>query len=234
MRSGTGKACREVAPEDTVKNLSSAELAEARGLCPSRLVPLERAFYERPVLRVARECVGKLLVYAAEELLVGRIVEVEAYRGPEDRAAHSYGGRRTARTEVMFGPAGYAYVFVLYGLHYNLNLVTGTAGQPQAVLIRAVEPILGAATMALRRNVRPDHKVLTNGPGKVCQAFGISKRHYGVDLTQGSLFLSDGKSTRVARSPRIGVDYAGTWASKPWRFFEAGNMYVSRAPRSTS
>lgn len=159
---------------------------------------------------------------------MGRIVETEAYRGPEDRAAHSHGGRRTPRTEVMFGPPGRAYVFVLYGRHAHLNLVTGGLDEPQAVLVRAVEPLLGLAIMSERRNVPAEQKVLTNGPGKVCQAFGIDQSHYGRDLTRGSLFLSAGwRQGRVARSPRIGVDYAGAWAAKPWRFFELGNPYVS-------
>jgi DNA-3-methyladenine glycosylase len=203
----------------------------------SGLEPLGIAFYERPVLLVARDCVGKLLVCRETGVLVGKIVETEAYRGPEDRAAHSFGGRRTARTEAMFGPAGRAYVFVLYGRHHHLNLVTGSVGQPEAVLVRAVEPILGLEIMSERRNVRVDQKVLTNGPGKVCEAFAIDRSHYGRDLTRGGLFLSEdpnGRKPRVGRSPRIGVDYAGPWAQRPWRFFDRDSAYVSRARRSTS
>ena len=197
------------------------------------LKPLGRAFYARPVVEVARACVGCLLVCRENGVVVGRIVESEAYRGPDDRAAHSYAGRRTARTEVMFGRAGHAYVFSLYGQHRHLNLVTGSVGQPEAVLIRAVEPIWGLEIMSERRNVSADEKVLTNGPGKLCQAFGIDKGHNGRDLTCGGLFLCAGTAGPIARSPRVGVDYAGPWALRPWRFFERGNRYVSGPARSS-
>ncbi len=161
----------------------------------------------------------------------GRIVETEAYRGPEDRAAHSYGHRRTARTEVMFGPAGFAYVFLLYGMHHHLNFVTGAKDQPEAVLVRAVEPLTGRDVMSIRRGVAEESKHLCNGPGKLCQAFGITREHYGCDLTHGVIRLMRGPTARVETSPRIGIDYAGEWASVPWRFYESGNPHVSRAPR---
>ena len=197
------------------------------------LQPLPRAFYARPVLRVARDCIGKHLVHDTPAgRVVGRIVEAEAYRGPEDRAAHSYGGRRTPRTEVMFGPPGHAYVFLVYGLHYHVNLVTTAEGAPHAVLLRAVEPVFGVELMAARRNVDPTRVELTNGPGKLCQAFGIGRDEYGADLCQGSLYLTDAPTVRVARAPRIGVDYAGKWAERPWRFFDPHSRYVAkRAPR---
>jgi DNA-3-methyladenine glycosylase len=199
--------------------------------------PLSRDFYARPVLTVARDVVGKLLVHQTRAgVVAGRIVEAEAYRGPEDRAAHSFGGRRTPRTEAMFGAPGFAYVFFVYGMHWHLNLVTTSEGAPHAVLLRAVEPVLGVALMARRRGMTETDVNLCNGPGKLCQAFDIGKRHYGVDLTQGSLFLAEASTPRgkLARSARIGVDYAESWAEKPWRFFEAGNRYVSRAKPSTS
>jgi DNA-3-methyladenine glycosylase len=196
---------------------------------------LSRPFYARQVLLVARACIGKVLVHRTEEgETAGRIVETEAYKGPLDRAAHSFGGRRTPRTEVMFGQAGHAYVFFVYGMHWNFNLVTGQIGEPQAVLIRAVEPLWGRELMAERRRMLPDRKELTNGPGKLCQAFGISAAHYGVDLCAGGrLFLLDAPRARAQRSPRVGVDYAGDWAQKPWRFFEPDNPYVSLARRGT-
>lgn len=186
-------------------------------------------FYERPVLDVARDCIGKILVRRTLEGEVrGRIVEAEAYRGPQDRAAHSFGGRRTARTEVMFGRAGHAYVFFVYGMHYNFNLVTGSVGDPEAVLIRALEPLSGISLMAARRKMAPERVELTNGPGKLCQACAITRGDYGVDLCSESvLFLLDAPRAKVARSPRIGVDYAGTWAARPWRFHEPGNRFVS-------
>jgi DNA-3-methyladenine glycosylase len=197
----------------------------------TRLTALPRSFYARPVLTVARETVGKILVHETPEGRVsGRIVEAEAYRGPEDRAAHSFGGRRTARTEAMFGPPGFAYVFFVYGMHWHVNLVTTAEEVPHAVLIRAVEPLEGVELMAERRGLTPGDRNLTNGPGKVCQAFDIDKRCYGLDLCRRPLFLSDGARAKVTRSPRIGVDYAGVWAERPWRFFDAGSPYVSRAP----
>jgi DNA-3-methyladenine glycosylase len=183
------------------------------------------------VLTVAKDVIGKVLVHASPEgLVAARIVEAEAYRGPEDRAAHSYGGRRTVRTEAMFGPPGFAYVFFVYGMHWHVNLVTTREGAPHAVLLRAAEPVLGQALMAERRGIAPHHVNLCNGPGKLCQAFGIDRRHYGADLTQGVLFLSDtgGARPKLGRSARIGVDYAEDWAEKPWRFYELGNAWVSR------
>lgn len=194
---------------------------------------LSRGFYERPVLQVAREAVGKLLVHeTADGVAAGRIVEAEAYRGPEDRAAHSWRGRRTARTEVMFGAAGHAYVFFVYGMHFQFNLVTGGVGEPHAVLIRALEPVCGAELMAVRRGMRADRVELTNGPGKLCQALGIDRRHNGRDLCRGPLYLVDAPGVRTRRAPRVGVDYAGAWARRPWRFYDPASRYVSKRPRS--
>ncbi|HET9954607.1 MAG TPA: DNA-3-methyladenine glycosylase [Polyangiaceae bacterium] len=222
---------------------------------------LTRDFYARPVLVVARDCIGKVLVHETPAgRLRGRIVETEAYAGPEDRAAHSYGGRRTARTEVMYGPPGHVYVFFVYGMHWNFNLVTGRAGEPQAVLVRALEPLEGFAEIARRRGAsKPWERMsmrercaLTNGPGKLCQAFGIDRAAYGADLETGPLYLDDGtfdgsaldagasqgtaadgsaltrrSKPRVSRSARIGVDYAGEWALKPYRFYDAESAFVS-------
>jgi len=199
--------------------------------------PLPRSFYARPVLTVARDVIGKILVHKTPAgIVAGRIVEAEAYRGPEDRAAHSSGGRRTARTEAMYGPPGFAYVFFVYGMHWHLNLVTTREDAPHAVLLRAVEPLLGVPLMARRRGLSPGDVSLCNGPGKLCQAFGVERRHYGVDLTRGALYLSEATTPRgkLGRSARIGVDYAESWADKPWRFFELGNRYVSRGKPSSS
>jgi DNA-3-methyladenine glycosylase len=195
-----------------------------------RLESLPREFYARPVLTVARACIGKLLVHKKhEQLLVGRIVEVEAYRGPEDRASHAFGGRRTARTEVMYGPPGYAYVFFVYGMHYQFNLVTTSEGVPHAILVRAVEPIAGLEWMAKQRKLPKTSRELSNGPGKLCQAFAIDKADYGADLCGSRLFLADGPRPRTQTSARIGVQYAQDWAKKPWRFFDPKSPYVSRA-----
>jgi DNA-3-methyladenine glycosylase len=198
----------------------------------TRYTPLPRSFYARGVLTVARDTIGKILVLERESgVLAGRIVEAEAYRGPEDRAAHSYGGRRTARTEAMFGPPGHAYVFFVYGMHHHLNLVTTRVGAPHAVLIRAIEPLEGIPEMARRRGLSESDRNLTNGPGKLCRAFGIGAESYGADLCAPPLYLSDGPRGAVARSARVGIDYAEDWADKPWRFYEAGNPWVSRGPR---
>lgn len=197
----------------------------------AKLDRLTRRFYARPVLTVARECIGKILVCRNDHGETrGRIVETEAYSGPLDRAAHSFGGRRSARTEVMFGPAGHAYVFFVYGMHWNFNVVTGLVGKPEAVLVRAVEPLFGLELMTARRGLSSERSIpgLTNGPGKLCQAFAIDRQHYGIDLCASSeLYLADAPRVPVSRGPRIGVEYAGNWATKPWRFFEPGNRYVS-------
>lgn len=204
---------------------------------------LPREFYERPVLEVARDCVGMTLTHRTPEgIASGRIVETEAYRGPEDLAAHSAGGRRTRRTEVMFGRAGHAYMFLLYGMHWAFNLVAGLEGEPHAVLIRAIEPIEGLELMSKRRGMDASRRDLTNGPGKVCAALGLTSSAYGMDLCQRAdpgvsvadieLYLTWGPPRAVGRSPRINVDYAGAWAARLWRFFERENRYVSVAPRA--
>lgn len=194
--------------------------------------PLPRDFYARPALVVARACIGKVLVHTTSEgTTAGRIVETEAYRGPEDLAAHSAGGRRTVRTEVMFGPAGYAYVFQLYGMHWAFNIVVASEGEPHAVLIRAIEPMIGLPLMSRRRGVAPGRIELTNGPGKLCKALGLDRSAYGMDVCGAQLSLLPGAAGPIGRSPRINVDYAGAWAKKPWRFYERGNRYVSVPPR---
>jgi DNA-3-methyladenine glycosylase len=192
---------------------------------------LPRSFYAEDVVTVARACLGKVLVARSPQgVTAGVIVETEAYRGPEDLAAHSARGRRTPRTEAMFGPPGYAYVFLVYGMHFQFNLVTGSPEEPHAVLIRAVEPLLGCRElMSVRRGVEASRRELTNGPGKLCQAFGIDRSHYGADLcARDRIFLTAGPAPeKIGRSPRVGVDYAGKWAARPWRFFDAGSRYVS-------
>jgi DNA-3-methyladenine glycosylase len=192
---------------------------------------LPRSFYARPVLVVARETVGKILVHSTPEgIAAGRIVETEAYRGPADRAAHSWRGR-TKRTEVMFGPPGHAYMFLLYGVSWAFNIVAGQEGEPHAILVRALEPVDGLELMAKRRGVPVTSKLLTNGPGKLCQALALTRADYGRDLCDDELFLLEGRRGPIARSPRINIDYAGAWAARRWRFVERGNRYVSVHPR---
>ena len=191
---------------------------------------LPRGFYARSVLVVARECIGKLLVHRTPEgEAAGRIVEAEAYRGPRDLAAHSARGL-TKRTAVMFGPPGYAYVYLIYGLSWAMNIITATEGEPHGVLIRALEPVRGLELMVRRRGgISAGARELTNGPGKLTQALGITGDDYGRDLCGDRLFLEevDRPVGRVGRSARVNVDYAGAWAAKRWRFYERGNRHVS-------
>lgn len=193
---------------------------------------LPRSFYDRPVLTVARDCIGKILVRRSDDgVAAGRIVECEAYRGPRDLAAHSSRGL-TPRTRAMFGPPGHAYVYLLYGTSWAFNIVVAREGDPHAVLVRALEPVSALDLMALRRRRPATSRELTNGPGKLCQALAITGADYGRDLCDDVLFLlDDGVRGPIGRSPRINVDYAGAWAAKPWRFFEKGNRFVSVRPR---
>ncbi len=202
-------------------------------LDPDMLVPLPRAFYDRPVLEVAADAIGTIVVHrSAEGIAAGRIVEVEAYRGPEDLAAHSAEGKRTERNEAMWGPPGHVYMFLLYGVNWAFNIVTGSVGEPHAVLVRAVEPLPPLQLMAERRGMAPERGELTNGPGKLCAALGLDGSHYGADLCASpELQLALGHHDEVGRSPRINIDYAGSWVAKPWRFYERGNRYVSVKPR---
>jgi len=195
---------------------------------------LPRSFYSRPVLTVARECVGKILVHRTDEgETAGRIVEAEAYRGPIDRASHASRGL-TKRTAVMFGPPGFAYVYLLYGTNWAFNIVTTADGLPHAVLIRALEPVRGLDLMARRRGFDATAREISNGPGKLSQAMGVTGADYGRDLCGDELFLEDDGAPRprVARSHRINVEPAGMpWSAMPWRYYARGNRYVSVRPR---
>jgi DNA-3-methyladenine glycosylase len=177
-----------------------------------------RAFFDQSVLTVARALIGMHLLHDdGRRLRAGRIVETEAYRGPQDLAAHSARGR-TARTEVMYGPGGHAYVYFIYGVWNCLNVVTGPAGVPHAVLLRALEPLDGL-------------RARTWGPGLLCRALHIDRRLNGIDLRGARLWLEraprGAPPARIARATRIGVDYAGAWAARPWRFFDRDSPYVS-------
>ncbi len=192
---------------------------------------LERPFFERDTLTVARQLLGKKLVRRRDgETLSGMIVETEAYIGQEDSACHASRGR-TPRTEVMFGPPGRAYVYFVYGMHYMLNIVTEAEGRPCAVLIRAIEPLSGQTTMARLRGKANHH--LTNGPARLCQALDIDKTFNGWDLTAAdALWLEDFRpiaEADIRRGPRIGIRYARPADRQaPWRFWVHGNSHVSR------
>ncbi|HYE15919.1 MAG TPA: DNA-3-methyladenine glycosylase [Pyrinomonadaceae bacterium] len=196
---------------------------------------LAREFYTRRDARaVARDLLGKRLVVPspAGGRVSGRIVETEAYLGIGDKAAHSYGGRRTARTETMYALGGTAYVFFIYGMHDQFNVVTGPVGLPHAVLVRALEPEEGIEIMRERRPGRADRE-LTSGPGKLCRALAIDRSHDGEDLLEGARVWIEDAGARVragdiASGPRIGVAYAEEFALKPWRYWLRGNAYVSR------
>ncbi|HTC54441.1 MAG TPA: DNA-3-methyladenine glycosylase [Steroidobacteraceae bacterium] len=179
---------------------------------------LPRTFYARDALSVARDLLGmQLVIRQPTGLKVGRIVETEAYLGPQDLAAHSAGGRRTARTEVMYGPAGHAYVYLIYGIWNCLNVVAGAPGVPHAVLLRAVEPVAGIQSPSW-------------GPGLLCRALGIDRTYNGADLRGRELWIRAPKRVpplRIATATRIGVDYAGDWAHRPWRFFDRDSPFVS-------
>jgi DNA-3-methyladenine glycosylase len=192
-------------------------------------VKIRRSFYEQSTLDVARQLLGKYLVRKHPDgTTVGRIVETEAYVGPDDKACHASRGR-TARTEIMFGPAGHAYVYLVYGFHHMLNIVTEQMDFPAAVLIRAVEPVGGVALMKKRRDTEELHQ-LASGPGKLCEAFAIDRTLNGGDLCSSVLYVrDDGDSAPgIVARPRIGVDYAGKWKRKPWRFLIKDSEFVSK------
>ena len=193
-------------------------------------IKLPRSFYSRPALEVASDLLGKVLVRRlGRKNLSGKIVETEAYVGPHDLACHASKGH-TPRTSVMFGSPGYAYVYMIYGFYFCLNVVTEPPGYPAAVLIRAVEPLDNAGLMRkLRKNPERETNV-TSGPGKLCMAMSIDKQLNGADLLGTGIWIEDRSfdAGRILTSPRVGVDYAGEFKDKPWRFFEDGNPHVSR------
>jgi len=194
---------------------------------------LPREFYTRTnVLTVARELLGKLLVVPAADgsRVSGIIVEVEAYRGPQDRASHAYGGRRTRRTETMYGVGGTAYVYFVYGMYNQFNVVTSVPETPHAILVRGLEPMEGLEWMRRRRPEQPDSN-LTNGPGKLCMALGIDREMDRADLLGNEVWIEESRkipARQIASGPRIGIDYAADWIAKPWRFWLQGNRFVSR------
>ena len=194
---------------------------------------LPREFYTRSnVLTISRELLGKLLVVPDQQgrRVSGKIVEVEAYRGPKDRASHAYGGRRTKRTETMYQVGGHAYVYFVYGMYNQFNVVTNAMDIPHAILVRALEPVEGIELMRIRRGAHTDRN-LTSGPGKLCIAMGIDRDLDRADLTGGRVWLEEYEKvprSKIATGPRIGIDYAEDWVEKPWRFWIKGNQFVSR------
>jgi DNA-3-methyladenine glycosylase len=199
----------------------------------TKSMKLPREFYARQnVLTVARELLGKLLVVRANDgsRVSGMIVETEAYRGPEDRASHAYGGRRTKRTETMYQLGGTVYVYFVYGMYYQFNVVTNLRDTPHAVLVRALQPVEGIENMRDRRQTHSDRN-LTSGPGKLCIAMGIDRKMDREDLLGERVWIEEGEKipgTRIATGPRVGIDYAEEWTEKPWRFWLKDNPFVSK------
>ncbi len=208
----------------------------------STMKKVSREFYTRDdTLQIARELLGKILVVPAEngERVSAMIVETEAYLGAIDKAAHSFGNRRTKRTETMFAVGGTVYIFFIYGMYFQFNAVVGEKDVPHAILIRAAEPVESIEIMRERRNIKkgvvsnskmPD-KNLTSGPGKLCIALGINKTYNNEDLLGNRVWLEEGKTFSAAEiesGKRIGIDYAGEFAEKPWRFWVKDNLFVSR------
>ena len=191
---------------------------------------ISRSFYSRSTLDVASDLLGKVLVHRiGRRKVAGKIVETEAYVGPHDLACHASKGHKP-RTAVMFGEAGHAYVYMIYGFHFCLNVVTEPAGYPAAVLIRAVEPLENVDLMRQLRN-NPERDIdIASGPGKLCKAMSIDKTLNGEDLLGATIWIEDRKLDPgpIRTSPRVGVDYAGEYKDKPWRFYVDGNLHVSR------
>lgn len=200
---------KRIARSTSLPNQYGQHLAERK---------LDRTFYDRDTVLVARELLGKLLIHQSDGILrIGKIVEVEAYVGPHDLAAHSSKGL-TPRTKTMFGPPGHAYVYLIYGMYYCMNVVTEGEGHASAVLLRAVEPI---------HNLEGR----TQGPGLLCKSFVINKGLNGQDLLSDTLYIARQEKPErfvIIKAPRIGVDYARHWARRHLRFYIKGNPYVSR------
>lgn len=192
---------------------------------------LSREFYIRDALLVAHDLVGKILVHHSPQgITSGIIIETEAYKGPEDKAAHSYTNRRTSRTEIMFHCGGHAYIFMIYGLYPCFNVTANYPDFPEAVLIRALEPLDGLDLMRSRRPKASRHN-LTSGPGKLCKAMGIDMSLYAEDLCGDRLYIldNDTEGIKVSTSPRFNIAYAEEFKEQYWRFFIDGNNYLSKA-----
>jgi len=195
---------------------------------------LTRDFYTRSTLKVAKQLLGKYLVHNIKGgKLIGEIVETEAYIGPKDKAAHSFGGRKTKRNIAEYLTGGYIYIYLVYGMYWQLNISTNKEGRPECVLIRALKPILfGTSQVPNVGTSQVPNVSNANGPGKLCRWMGFDKSHYGIDMvTSNKVWLEDGEeieSSQVVASKRIGIDYAQEWAEKPWRFYIKNNPFVSK------
>lgn len=216
---------------ELIKRLTKVESRE------DDILKLPREFYGRDTIVVAKELLGKTFVHEVGGIKTsGKIVETEAYRGIKDKGAHAYGGRRTPRNEALYGPAGYSYVYFIYGLYYCMNVVAMKEGIPEGVLIRAIEPISGIETMSERRFKKPyselskyQLKNLTNGLSKLCLAMDITKAQNSIDLCGGELYFEETENEpfEIVEAKRVGIDYAKEAKDYLWRFYIKGNRYVS-------
>lgn len=185
---------------------------------------LKRSFFVRPTLKVAKELLGKYLVRKiGQKKLVGKIVETEAYIGPKDRASHAYGGKVTARCKTEYLIGGYIYIYLCYGIYWQLNITTAKAGKPECVLIRALEPLNGKARL----------KRVASGPGKLCRWLKLNKSFNEEDLVESKRIWLEDRGIKIKKSDivakkRVGIDYAGSWVKKPWRFCIKDNPFISR------
>jgi DNA-3-methyladenine glycosylase len=197
------------------------------------MLKLPPEFYQRedPV-QIARELLGKKVFSMADNILAGGIiVETEAYKGPEDRGSHAWNNRRTNRTEIMYAAGGVIYMYICYGIHDMLNIVTGTVNTSHAILIRAIEPTEGLDIMRERRKIHNNDIRLCQGPGALSQALGLNKQYNGKSLQENEIWIEEGDPVpeeSIVASPRVGMNFEGPYKLIPWRFYIRGNRYVSR------
>ncbi|KMQ58872.1 3-methyladenine DNA glycosylase [Chryseobacterium sp. BLS98] len=193
-------------------------------------------YLNQDVLFLAKDLLGKVLFTEIDgDVTAGVIVETEAYFGVLDKASHAYGGRRTSRTETLYHPGGVSYVYLCYGIHHLFNIVSSVEDEPHAVLVRAVEPLIGSDIMELRRNMPASKPAISSGPGSAAKALGIDRSFNKKDLTENEIWIEDHgirySPETIVAGPRIGVVYAQEDALLPWRFYVKGNKYVSK-PKS--
>lgn len=206
-------------------------------LASKREKRLPRSFFADDTQKVAQALLGKILVRESKAgTLAGKIVETEAYMGTKDKAAHVYKDKKTERNKVVYKKAGFIYIYLCYGIHWQLNFTTGKKDEPECILIRALEPIAGEKEMLKNREEQSSAAKITkteisNGPGKLCQALQLDRSFYGEDLTTSNkIWVKEGKEVpedKIKTSPRVGIDYAEEYADKPWRYFVERNEFVS-------
>jgi DNA-3-methyladenine glycosylase len=200
----------------------------------SQIMKLPESFFKSDdVVQLSAKLLGKLLyTYIDGQLAGGIIVETEAYRGPEDRGSHAYNNRRTPRNEIMYAEGGVVYMYICYGIHDMLNIVTGRKGDSHAILIRALEPVVGLDIMRLRRGFDTDDRRLCKGPGALARAMGLNKTHNGLSVSGDEIWIEENTdfkpAEQIVSAPRIGLNIDEPYKSIPWRFYVKGSKYISR------